>query len=295
MVISRIACFTFLLLSDCGNHNLTGWARPGCSLDDSPAGSGVDEVLDVLDAADADVFPVVAEHALVPQPVENRAHHRPARPHEVGQLLLRKPEVLSEAVLAALGEPARELAESLRQPRLDALERKALEPALHLALALGKKRDEFPGDVGVASQQLPEFLDRRPPYGNGPLGLRRVLGLGGPAQRRTEEIPGPQDSGGQSRSARARPGDGHLPLEHAEDRACGIPLPVDRAPVPDRRDPCRRTVAPQVRGRNSSQERASIEIARIAHGPFTLGRFASVHYASSAERANAELSTVSPS
>src|SRR4249920_446505 len=95
-----------------------------------------------------DVFPVVAEHALVPEPVEDRAHHRPARPHEVGQLLLREPEVLSEAVLAARGEPARQLAASLRQPRPDALEREALEPALHLALALRKKRDEFPGDVG---------------------------------------------------------------------------------------------------------------------------------------------------
>src|SRR6476660_1829118 len=251
-------------------RNLTGWPLPGCSLDDSPASAGIDEVLDVLDAADADVFPVVAEHALVPEPVEDRAHHRPARPHEVGQLLLREAEVLPEAVLAARGEPARQLAERLRQPRLDALKREALEPALHLALALRKKRDEFPGDVGVMGQQPPEFRDRRPPYGNGPLGLRRVLGFGGAAQRRTEEVPGPQHGRGQNRPARARPGDGDLALEHAEDRACGIPLPVDRAPVPNRHDPCRRTVAAQVRGWNSSQERASIEIVRIAHRPFTL-------------------------
>src|SRR6185436_19560119 len=143
MVISRIACFTFLLLSDCGNHNLTGWARPGCSLDDSPAGSGVDEVLDVLDAADADVFPVVAEHALVPQPVEDRAHHRPARPHEIGQLLLREPEVLPEAVLATHREPSRQFAKGLGQPRFDALERETLEPAFHAALAAREQGDEF--------------------------------------------------------------------------------------------------------------------------------------------------------
>src|SRR5262245_30636559 len=100
------------------------------------------ESFDIRDAAHADVFAAVAEDALVAQPVEEGAHDRAARAHEVGELLLRKPQVLPEAVLAAHGESARELAERLGEARLDALEREALEPALHAALALGKQGNE---------------------------------------------------------------------------------------------------------------------------------------------------------
>src|SRR5262245_12481098 len=105
---------------------------------------GGGQLLDVRDPADAHVLTVVAEDALVAELVEDRAHDRPARAHEVRQLLLREAEVLPEAVLAAGGEPARQLPEGLGQPGLGSLEREALEPAFQPALAPGEQRGELP-------------------------------------------------------------------------------------------------------------------------------------------------------
>jgi hypothetical protein len=63
------------------------------------------QLLDILDPANANVFTIVSEHSLVTESVEDRTHNRSARSHEVGQLLLCEAKVLSEAMIAASGEP----------------------------------------------------------------------------------------------------------------------------------------------------------------------------------------------
>src|SRR5574341_1589147 len=85
-------------------YNLTGRTELRCSLDDSAAAhSGIDQLRDLLDPANAHVFTVVSEHSLVTEFVEDRTHNRSPRSHEVGQLLLCEANVLSEAMLAASG------------------------------------------------------------------------------------------------------------------------------------------------------------------------------------------------
>ena len=75
--------------------------------------SGVDQQFDIFDPANANIFAVVAQDSLVTKPVEDRANNRAARSYKVGQLLLRKPQVLSESVFASGCKSARQLVKGL--------------------------------------------------------------------------------------------------------------------------------------------------------------------------------------
>lgn len=120
--------------------------------------SGFDQEFEVFDPANAYVLAVVAEHSLIAQPVEDRAYNRAARSDKVGQLLLRKTQMLSEAVLAAGGESTRELVEGLCKARLGSFESKAFQPALHLALTLCEHRYISQCELRVIEQQNLKLL-----------------------------------------------------------------------------------------------------------------------------------------
>ena len=79
-----------------------------------------------------------------------------------------------------------------------------------------------------------------------PEGPRRVLGLVGPTERRSEELARNHHCRGENRASRIDPRERHLSIEYAEDCACGLSLPVDRAAVLNGNDPSPGAVAPQV-------------------------------------------------
>ena len=120
--------------------------------------SGFDQEFEVFDPANAYVLAVVAEHSLIAQPVEDRAYNRAARSDKVGQLLLRKTQVLSEAVLTTGRESTRELVEGLCKARLGSFESKAFQPALHLALTLCEHPYVSQCELRVIEQQNLKLL-----------------------------------------------------------------------------------------------------------------------------------------
>ena len=114
-------------------------------------------------------------------------------------------------------------------------------------------------------QQAAPLVDRRSPYGNSSLRPRRVFGCSGATQSGAEEVPRSQRRRGESRAVIADPRDGHLTIEHAKDSSPGLALPVDRAAVPNRHNPSRRTVATEVFWWNSCQKRAPLQLIRLVH------------------------------
>ena len=131
------------------------------------------------------------------------------------------------------------------------------------ALAHCEKRDKFPGDCWVVQQQAPKFVDRRSPYGNSALRPRRVFGCSGATQSGAKEVPRSQRRRGERSAVIVDPRDGHLTIAHTKDSSPGIALPLDRAAVPNRHNPSRRTVATAVFWWNSCQKPALLQLIRL--------------------------------